>query len=431
MSDPRRDWIRRMGRRYWPKAADMVAALPIAPSQRPFADRLITVALPPFAAQWGIGEPSALLVDQSCLADGDGPAHLRCDWWGAAFHHLNATSQREQERVHGPIHSYSHGLKDWDCRAAERAWVNRIFLFLRHWAAHAAEVEAEALFGPLPQARIDLSHDVDYVAKTTALRLKQAALQSFNALRLAKDGRGGDSLRTLGRGLHFAVTPADYWCFPAIRALETAANRRSVFHFYGGEGPKSPRDWLFDPAYDVKAPRLAAEIASLAENGWEIGLHQSFAAWADAASMARQRQRIEAVTGRPVTRCRQHWLRFSWEWTWAAQDAAGLRLDTTLCFNDRPGFRNGAALSFHPWDDARGEELALAALPTVLMDSHLWDYALLAEDQRWTVARHWLDEVFFVHGEASVIWHQRVMHPDYGWGGLYAQVVDRAVGGAP
>ena len=30
-----------------------------------------------------------------------------------------------------------------------------------------------------------------------------------------------------------------------------------------------------------------------------------------------------------------------------------------------------------------------------------------------------LDEIKFVGGEATVIWHQRVFHPDYNWGSEY------------
>jgi hypothetical protein len=36
-----------------------------------------------------------------------------------------------------------------------------------------------------------------------------------------------------------------------------------------------------------------------------------------------------------------------------------------------------------------------------------------------------LDELVATGGEASVIWHQRVFHPDYGWGESYAHLLAR------
>ena len=62
--------------------------------------------------------------------------------------------------------------------------------------------------------------------------------------------------------------------------------------------------------------------------------------------------------------------------------------------------------------------------PMVLMDSHLYDYATLSEEGRFAAIDAILDELVATGGEASVIWHQRVFHDDYGWGGGYAYLLD-------
>ncbi len=58
------------------------------------------------------------------------------------------------------------------------------------------------------------------------------------------------------------------------------------------------------------------------------------------------------------------------------------------------------------------------------MDSHLYDYATLAEEDRFSTIDALLDELVTTGGEASVIWHQRVFHADYDWGGGYAYLLD-------
>jgi len=54
-------------------------------------------------------------------------------------------------------------------------------------------------------------------------------------------------------------------------------------------------------------------------------------------------------------------------------------------------------------------------LPTVLMDSHLYDYQMLAADDRRATMRAWLDEVVAVAGQAAVLWHPHTLSDDYGW----------------
>ena len=61
----------------------------------------------------------------------------------------------------------------------------------------------------------------------------------------------------------------------------------------------------------------------------------------------------------------------------------------------------------------------LHILPMVLMDSHIFDYKQLEKSDREKKIDEILDEIQFVGGEATVIWHQRVFDNDYNWGNEY------------
>ena len=401
-------------RRYWPNGDAPLASLPVA--ERPFPEavgplRLVAVTLPEWGAQWGL-DGVLLVPHEACL---DQPNWQAVDWWLAAFLMLECWHERAWEQRHGAIHSYSLRLKGWDRRVWARAWVNRIALFLRAWAALAAGRDATALFGPLPQAEIVITHDVDAVAKTWSIRLKQTAFLGFNALRFLAGGRLREAGQRIGRASRVLFGHDDWWLIGAVQAMERRAGMRSQFNFYADDRPRSLGRWLFDPGYDIAEPRLAGLLGGLTAEGWRVGLHQSHDAWRSAELMRRQRQRLQLFLSRPVTGCRQHWLRFSWRETWAAQSAAGFEQDTTLMFNDRPGFRAATALGWAPWDPAAGSVHRLRALPTILMDSHFYDYLPMSAAERRAAFRYWLDEIVEVGGQGAVLWHPHTLSPDYGW----------------
>jgi len=412
--------------RYWPAGSEAIRDLPIAvvapPEVEPLPPSMVEVSLPDWAAE--VGVDGALLVPAGVVPDAGGD-WKSVDWLAAIFWYVSGAAERAHERQYGPIHSYSARLRGWDARIWQRAWANRIALFLRRWAAHRLEQEEATIFGALPSTEVVLTHDVDAVSKTLPIRVKQAAFHAFNLARALIGGELG-AVASRNRAFWRALLGrADYWCFERITGLEEDAGQRSQFNFYGGRSgfTRWPWDVLMDPGYDVRSQRLRDTLCGLAARGFTVGVHPSFRSWRDSPAIQRQRERVQSAVDAPVTSCRQHWLRFSWERTWVAQEDAGLTLDTTLGFNDRPGFRNGAAVAFHPWNAATGAALRLVALPMVLMDSHLYDYRELAAAERDDAIRYWLGELHAVHGTATVVWHVRVMSEEYGWAEGYESLL--------
>lgn len=416
---------------YWSVSLASVAMLPmpvaLPPAEEPLPPRLSEIRMPPWASD--LAPEGAIPVPEHCVQEGSGDDHLRVDWLSAAFWYLNGSAERAFEAAHGPIHSYAYKLTGWPVRIWERAWVNRIALFLRRWAARQAGATEEALLGPLPEAEIFVTHDVDAVRKTWSIRVKQPVFHAFNGLRrmLAGDPKGAAA--KLVTALRFAFSGADYWKFDEIEEMERGARVSACYLLYG-RAPAERRGVLrlVDPAYDVLEARVAERLRALVARGHAVGVHPSYAAWEDSAAMRCERERVERATGARVVHCRQHWLKFSWARTWAAQHAAGLEVDFTLGFNDRPGFRNGAALRFRPWDGS-GTSIGVESVPLVLMDSQLYDYAEMDDAGREAAIRRWLGEVSAVRGSASVIWHPHTLAPDYGWRSGFAMLL-RALPGA-
>lgn len=199
--------------------------------------------------------------------------------------------------------------------------------------------------------------------------------------------------------------------------MESAHGLRSLIHVYGGPGGwrRTPMQMLIDPAYNIAEDTLLKQLKEISKKGWQIGLHSSFDTYKNPTMIEKERKTVETVLSVPITACRQHWLRFSWQKTWQAQQAAGLLSDSTLGFNDRPGFRNGATLTFHPWDYDANAPMQLKAIPLTLMDSHLYDYAQFTETDRTVEVKRWVDEIRNVCGTATLLWHPHTLGSDYGW----------------
>lgn len=408
--------VRQALRRYW--SIDSAWLERVAVAERDFptavgALKLVMVPLPEWAVELGVD--GCLAVPTEACRNATQPRWAEIDWWLAAFLLLEAWHERAWEAAHGSIHSYSFRLAGWDHRAWDRAWVNRIALFLRTWAAREAGRDAAELLGPLCAAEFVMTHDVDAVEKTWSIRLKQSAFLAFNAARLAARGQGRWAGATFAQSLRFLLGRSDWWMLDEVLAIEVRAGLRSRFNFYADDRPKSLSRWIFDPGYDIAEGRLRGVLDRIAKAGSKVGLHLSYDAWQSTSLMRRQRERLQSFVAAPVTSCRQHWLRFSWRDTWTAQAAAGLEQDTTLMFNDRPGLRAAAALSWKPWNPLRGQAHDTSVLPTLLMDSHFYDYRPMGAPQRRTAMAHWLDEVNAVGGEVALLWHPHTLTRDYGW----------------
>ena len=380
------------------------------------------VSLPKEFAGIGVGRSNQLCVPCYCVLEGQSEEWARVDWLRACFDMLTCQPEWMTEVKNGAIHSYSIRLSRDSQVCFDHAWVNRIILFLRRWGSLKYSKTETELFGSIPKGRLLLTHDVDYIKKTLPLRVKQSIFCGFNLVRSILSFRMCRARDAALQAMRFLFAGGDYWQFDKIVVLEHRYGARSQWNIYGGKGGlfRSPKELLLDPSYLATQPKMKQVLRELNREGHTIGLHQSFDSWNDSQPMEVEKKRVEQAASSSVRSCRQHWLRFSLRDTWRAQEAAGFTLDTTLGFNDRVGFRNSAALRMPAWFNSENRQsTSLEVLPMVLMDSHLFDYGRMSAADRKSVILAVLDELAFVGGEATVIWHQRVFHDDYGWGEDY------------
>lgn len=408
---------------YWPNKSHELTALPVVevhPLTIAGPLKLQEIQLPDWAEKWGV-DGVILVPSEACSLGGE---WQQVDWWLATFLLLECWHERVWELHHGPIHSYSFKLDGWDVRAWDRAWVNRIALFLRNWAAHTRDKLPDELFGVLPRAELLMTHDVDATSKTLPIRLKQGAFNLFNATRHLLKGEIGAAVAKTGTAARFLFGNEDWWTFDRLLEMEKSAGIKAQFNFYADDRKKNIRSWLFDPSYDINTQRVKRLFGQIKAQYGTIGLHPTFDSWDSSEIIRHQKNRLSIAANQQVTACRQHWLRFSWNNTWGAQENAGMEMDTTLMFNDRPGFRASAATGWMPWNQQNNQAKKLLVLPSVIMDSHFFDYRLMNDVERKTSMYRWLNEVRSVHGQIAVLWHPHTLTKDFGWTAGFQELID-------
>ena len=216
----------------------------------------------------------------------------------------------------------------------------------------------------------------------------------------------------------------NWWTLDQLLKIEQQHNIRARYHFYADQKrKKSLKRWFFDPGYRIDTERMKDFFQKLTMAGGEIGLHPSYDTWQATMPIAQQVNYLSEVTEKPIVTCRQHWLRFSWKKTWKAQQESGIEQDTTLMFNDRTGFRNGAVIVWNPWQSDQNQRMKLQAMPTVIMDSHLYDYQPSTPNERYQLMKNAIDECKQVHGKMAVLWHPHTLTKDYGWQDGFDEII--------
>jgi len=412
--------------RYWLTCENEISTLPVnanLPSDVQIPTKLEFIQLPEWAKHIGVN--GQILVPSEVVLSGSSWENI--NWWYVIYWYLNCLAERKYEEMNGPLHSYSFRLKGWDSRMWDHAWVNRIAIFLSLWAKEKDQPSGQSITSSAVMPEIYITHDLDAIKKTLAIRLKQTAFHLFNSVRALFSGDFFHFSKKFKKALRFFFGVEDYRNFKKLELNKSGTCiTKQIINVYGGNVGKEQtiKQKLFDPSYDIRDPELIFQLEGMSKKGVEIGLHQSFDAWEEKELVLSEADKVRNAMGFSITTCRQHWLRFSFSDTWLAQSQSGFMEDTTLGFNDRPGFRNGAALAFKPIG-MDGTTLPITSVPMVLMDSHLYDYEQFDDEQRNQAIDRWVTEIEEVGGQASIIWHPHTLGEDYGWHSGFIKLINR------
>lgn len=214
----------------------------------------------------------------------------------------------------------------------------------------------------------------------------------------------------------------DFWREALVAYARIEQGLGSTFFVIPFRGRPGRRDQGTAPAArgaKYGAEDIAGELNELVAAGCEVGLH-GIDAWRDATAGREERDRIQVDTGRRELGVRMHWLYFN-ERSHSVLEAAGFSYDSTVGYNETPGFRAGTAQAFKPLGATR-----LMELPLHIMDTSLFypDRMNLGFDE----ARRKIDEIIDCvvrgGGVLTINWHDRSIAPERLWGEFYQTLLD-------
>lgn len=181
--------------------------------------------------------------------------------------------------------------------------------------------------------------------------------------------------------------------------------------------------------YALSEIAVNTTICRIRDRGHEIGLHGSYESGDSPDLLTREKGLLESVVNQTVHSTRQHYLRIRASETWRDHQSAGLKIDTTLGFAGRMGFRAGLAVPFRPWDFAKQQPHDLWEVPLIMMDVTAREYMGLSPAQAIARSRQLIATVARVGGAAAVLWHNSSLNEvDWkGWDAVYESWIDSAV----
>jgi hypothetical protein len=321
---------------------------------------------------------------------------------------------------------------------AGRLWVPEIDRWVAERRAELGTATPEPLWPDGRRFAVCLTHDVDLVSLQSTPRqvaryaraglVRTGAAPGERLLRLARP-----PVR-VARSVRWGVARAPSTRETLERCVEIEARRGASASYLFTVPPRgggSRYDCVYSPddpcVFRSSTRRIADVMRTLADEGFDVGLHGSYNSAVRPGALAEERAVLEQATGLQVTTTRQHFLHWDVRWTPRLQEEAGLRADSSLGFNRNVGFRAGTSLPFRHFDVATRRPLELLEVPLVAQDGALLGPFGLQLDLALArrVVGQLLDSVAEVGGALTLVFHpDKLVRPE--WLSLYEWSLDYA-----
>jgi hypothetical protein len=150
---------------------------------------------------------------------------------------------------------------------------------------------------------------------------------------------------------------------------------------------------------------LMQELLNSIKKQVDIGIHPSYETPRNKQLIAKEKQSLETLIDTPITKSRQHYLRFYMPTTFNHLISCGITDEYSMCFADLPGFRAGTCKPFLFFDVVTNEAKPLTIHPTTFMEGTFAEDLQMNPNDALIQMKQLIEEVKKVNGNFICIWH--------------------------
>lgn len=207
--------------------------------------------------------------------------------------------------------------------------------------------------------------------------------------------------------------------------LETYKGRldRVLYFFLIGTRAKYDKNI---PHKNKSFRRLIASISTVCE----VGIHPSYASNEKPWLFETEKQRLENIIRKPVSKSRQHYLKLKFPKTYQTAMKSGITNDYTMGFASLAGFRAGTCTPFSFFDLSVNKSTGLVIHPFQTMDVALKNKLHLNPQTAWQLIEELMLEVKKVNGTFISLWHNESLSDSGlwpGWRKVFEQILEKCL----
>lgn len=221
-----------------------------------------------------------------------------------------------------------------------------------------------------------------------------------------------------------------YWVFEDVMNSESKYGFRSTFFFAARNKFHEYANQKRDVPYDIEDEEFSSIFKIMNERNFEIGLHTSYYAKNDENLLKEEKEKLERLSNKKLVGNRHHFWQIGKnpEQTVKSHLNAGLVYDSSLAFNDAPGYRRSVALPYFLFDQESNQIIYNMQIPTFMMDSNFLLNPEFGQDEALDQAKHYINQLKDIGGVGAIDWHVRTSYPSSQrfkkWGETYLQILE-------
>jgi hypothetical protein len=252
-----------------------------------------------------------------------------------------------------------------------------------------------------------LTHDVDALTYVSYRSIMGDVLKRKN-LKLARE--------------HFKYMylqdPYDTYDF-----LMTTSEKLGVkSHFYF---MSSDSILMYDSNYYLNRRKFSSTIKEIKKRGHIIGFHPGYYTFDDYNRWRYEKQLLEEAVQQEIVEGRQHYLRMDVTKTLAIWDMNKMKIDSSLSFADKEGFRCGTGDIFPVFDFLARKQLQVKERPLILMDGTLRQYQEYSKEQVHEVIQYYISVGKRYNSVITLLFHNSSFSGEWeGYDSIYSGILN-------